>query len=146
MKRRSAMPREIKFRAWDTVGKSMIDWHTITQTAFNYGDNQLTLMYRVMVKHYETIIPLQFTGLKDKNRTDIYEGDILKKTRIAKDGRPPKQKIVGATKRVIFHEGAFKLNSALASKKYHLNSAMIWYYGLEVIGNIYENKKEIEVK
>lgn len=29
------MTREIKFRAWEKKGRIMIDWFTITQTAFN---------------------------------------------------------------------------------------------------------------
>jgi uncharacterized phage protein (TIGR01671 family) len=55
--------REIKFRAWDKHKKEMYevpDWDigTVLNPQCNY-------------------IPMQFTGLYDKNGKEIYEGDIL---------------------------------------------------------------------
>ncbi|WP_302950022.1 YopX family protein [uncultured Selenomonas sp.] len=50
--------REIKFRAWDPVGKQMC--HVI---AADFQDNA-DLM--------------QYTGAKDKNGVEIYEGDIIR--------------------------------------------------------------------
>lgn len=66
--------REIRFRFWDKEGAVMLDWLTVRQTAFNRDD--LHLMYDVMGTD-PNIIKMQFTGLLDKNGTDIYESDII---------------------------------------------------------------------
>lgn len=59
--------REIKFRAWDKRNKVMLH------------SKELDGFFKVFPGSENEIL-MQYTGLKDKNGKEIYEGDILKDT------------------------------------------------------------------
>ncbi len=64
------MPREIKFRAWHNSAKCML------QVGDNFGTVD-ALDCCVYAKNGQDVVLMQFTGLKDKNGKDIYEGDLF---------------------------------------------------------------------
>jgi len=70
------MSREIKFRAWINGSgiPRMIEWDDID--AFEMCNDKLwynTGKYTLL----GNLILMQFTGLKDKNKKEIYQGDIV---------------------------------------------------------------------
>lgn len=111
------MKREIKFRVWNKTDKCWVsNKNEQSQTKLNYKSNYLV--------HWNNYELSQYTGLKDGNGKEIYEGDILKFDNVVNS-------IVG------FENGAFTINNIYPIKP--LLEKMFDYGECYVIGNIYEN-------
>jgi len=129
--------REIKFRVFETVQKVMLyDGFVLdAKGSVSFHWNKLPI-------HSANAILLQFTGLKDKNGKEIYEGDILTPT-IYRGSTGSNR--AGFKCEVIFNKGmfCFKKNGILIQSDKPLCNSL--YFGDKVandfifIGNIYEN-------
>ena len=122
-----------KFRAWDKETKTMLDVSLINFKKsvlvgehWEFGETNFI--------NFDDVNLMQSTGLKDKNGKEIFEGDIVK---MAKD----------VYSDITYYEivrrrgGAYRLES-------NQHGCELWlrHTNCEVIGNIYENPKFLEVE
>ena len=122
--------REIKFRAWEKHLKKMFLPDTLARLHFNGELPYCFYTIKGQMITHKALVLMQYTGLKDKNGIEIYEGDILKDI----------DSVVG---NVFFADGGFKVDYGkrgdywLASRE---GAVVI------IIGNIYENPELLEKK
>ena len=124
--------REIKFRVWRTKIKEMGKVDSI-----NFREGEVHCSDNSFGYPKDECILMQFTGLKDKNRKEIYEGDIVKVIEIISKGKLE----VKYPEMVVFEEGSFWLETLdkKCPEKCKQNFICVIGRKLEIIGNFYEN-------
>ncbi|PAF08702.1 hypothetical protein CHH65_14030 [Shouchella clausii] len=68
--------REIKFRAWDNGKMQKVDFNNLFVNR-HHPTGTLYLREEMPFGDYHITELMQYTGLKDKNGTEIYEGDVV---------------------------------------------------------------------
>lgn len=118
--------RDIKFRAWDIKNNRMLKDATIL-----FDDNWTNPFTD---KDY---ICMQYTGLKDKNGKEVYEGDIVE-TNI-QDG------IYEVSYGEEIFDGAYRYTGIILKGCSEFSTGQKEFSEfVEVVGNIYENKELLE--
>lgn len=131
--------REIKFRAWDKIEKTMASVTAMTFDSPEYNPS-VDLNYRLYLGFDDTqaiaesvelseVELMQYTSLKDKKGREIYENDIVK-TKIG---------VMDFVLKVVFENGKF---IAIGDDD-DLTAFDLFTIAdkCEVIGNIYENSE-----
>ena len=121
------MSREIKFRMWNEITKTMMDLQKITPLAIDMDTDGLFIPFCGM--------PLmQFTGLRDRCSRPIFEGDIVDSY---KEGKYEFRAIVEYdTVNPCF---TLHRKPERYSSDYEYDFVLCDMRTLHVIGNIYEN-------
>jgi len=122
--------REIKFRAWDKLNNKIINnIHNTMHIPGNGLNPGIAATFGYWLDNKKRYEIMQYTGLKDKNEKEIYEGDLL----------TDKHNIF----EVFFSEGSYLVRHIDNNGFLSGDDLCCYNNDIEIIGNIYENQELI---
>ena len=126
--------REIKFRAWVKDRKAIFEVILIdyVRKKVTYIVERTGHLLNIRHDKFNDVELMQYTGLKDKDNKEIYEGDILFESFGEKYYK------------VVFENGSFKAEFKGDFEEYSFDLIDVVAQGCEVVGNIYENPELME--
>ena len=110
--------REIKFRAWDKENKEMVEVELLGK--------RILLIKNGEWENIEDFEVMQYTGLKDKNGHEIYEGDIVR--------------CYGGA----YWNGIYEYNYVIEVRDIRDLNEIVHSENVEILGNKYENPELLE--
>ena len=123
--------RDIKFRVWHKGKKIISEVFGIDilhkEIFFSNGDVDYC-----EISDFKYIELMEYTGLKDKNNKEIYEGDILFESFGEKYYK------------VVFENGSFRAEFEVDFEEHSFDLIDVVAQNCEVVGNIYENPELME--
>ena len=124
--------REIKFRCWDRFKQRWSNYKINDGTVY-FMDKNTGVWYGSYNKRYKDFNLMQYTGVKDKNNKEIYEGDIL----FESSGEN--------YYKVVFENGSFRAEFKGDFEEYSFDLIDVVAQSCEIVGNIYENPELLKV-
>jgi uncharacterized phage protein (TIGR01671 family) len=127
--------REIKFRGWNPEVSKMLYNVAVSNNCFVHPEQTSgSDSWDAKLVESKEIILMQYTGLKDKNGKEIYEGDII---------------FDGVSNQIVkFNDAFIDIKHGHGECYYNCSIFLFSNYGkgdeIEIIGNIYENPELME--
>lgn len=142
--------RDIKFRAWDETEKEMfyddiiIAYGAAWQEEASFDQDAIRLK-----KNGHQLVPMQFTGLHDKNGKEIYEGDVVRVIAPLMLENPEWQTEYNGVYEIAWKGSEAKFG-ILTSRDEDMepeywSCPLEWWGSIEVIGNLYETPALLKV-